>query len=405
MMTPRSPSSLGGLRAISAAARRSTLKVPVRLTAITQANSSSGIGPCLLTVRMAAPMPAQLTHTCTAPKRSTAFATAAWTSSALVTSAGSKRAGAPSRRATSSPADPGRSRMTALPPFSIIISTVASPRPDAPPVTSATAPASFMGRLHSQIGRPTPGEACAGAAHRGDSGPMRLEARGHPLHTRALSVVLAARADGKLDVHGAVLDLRKRGFVPVAGDLQGAGVIHDMRLAGTIDPASARLETLAAEQRSVAFEPSAVTGGERFAEQLEVRLVVEVEFPALTIGRLEAAERRRGAADLEDAAWRARGEAVAWLVGRRLGGGITAELLARLGGAPDDRPLLDTLLMLAPALVQCAAAMSEAWPLAFRTDPSVVAMGGLPDSCYMWRRDGALDRARAAEGNRPPWRS
>ena len=345
---------------------------------------------------------------------------------------------------------------------------------------------------------------------------MRLEARGHPLHTRALSVVLAARADGRLDVHGAVLDLRKRGFVPVAGDLQGAGVIHDMRLAGKIDPGSATLETLAAEQRSVAFEASAVTGGEscrdpidriaalagtrlddgwarrlgdaiggprgcshlltlghllgssaawalareralhgaaparpagqrvfrrdvvidghesaaaemqltaqttdlhfapagavvrpmeRFAEQLEVRLVVEVEFPALTIGRLEAAERRRGAADLEDAAWRARGEAVAWLVGRRLGGGITAELLARLGGAPDDRPLLDTLLMLAPALVQCAAAMSEAWPLAFRTDPSVVAMGGLPDSCYMWRRDGALDRARAAEGNRPPWRS
>src|SRR5947208_2819034 len=398
MMTPRSPSSLGGLRAISAAARRSTLKVPVRLTAITRANSSSGIGPCLLTVRMAAPMPAQLTHTCTAPKRSTAFATAAWTSSALVTSAGAKRAGAPSRRATSSPADPGRSRMTALPPFSIIISTVASPRPDAPPVTSATAPASFMGRLHSQIGRPTPGEACAGAAHRGDSGPMRLEARGHPLHTRALSVVLAARADGKLDVHGAVLDLRKRGFVPVAGDLQGAGVIHDMRLAGTIDPASARLETLAAEQRSVAFEPSAVTGGESCRDPID-------RIAALAGTRLEDGWARRGGADLEDAAWRARGEAVAWLVGRRLGGGITAELLARLGGAPDDRPLLDTLLMLAPALVQCAAAMSEAWPLAFRTDPSVVAMGGLPDSCYMWRRDGALDRARAAEGNRPPWRS
>jgi len=344
---------------------------------------------------------------------------------------------------------------------------------------------------------------------------MRLEARGHPLHTRALSVVLAARADGKLDVHGAVLDLRKRGFVPVAGDLQGAGVIHDMRLAGTIDPASARLETLAAEQRSVAFEPSAVTGGEscrdpidriaalagtrlddgwarrlgdaiggprgcshlltlghllgssaawalareralhgaaparpagqrvfrrdvvidghetaapgmqltaqtsdlhfapagavvrpmdRFAEQLEVRLIAEVEFPALTIGRLEAAERRRGAADLERAAWRDRSEAIAWLIGRRLGAGVTAELLARLGGAPDDRPLLDTLLMLAPALVQCAAAMSEAWPLAFRADPSVVAMGGLTDSCYMWRQGGALEQARAAEGNRTPWR-
>src|SRR5437879_2158574 len=344
---------------------------------------------------------------------------------------------------------------------------------------------------------------------------MRLEAHGHPLHTRALSVVLTARADGKLDVHGTVLDLRKRGFVPVAGDLQGAGISHDMRLAGTIDPPSATLETLAAGQRRVAFEPSALTAGEscrdpidriaalvgtrlddgwgrrvaqaiggprgcshlltlghllgssaawalareralhgatparpagqrvfrrdvvidghesaaarlqliaqttdlhfapagavarpmeRFAEELEVRLGAEVEFPALTIGRLEAAERRRSAADLERAAWRDRGEAVAWLEGRRLGAGITAELLARLGGAPDDRPLLDTLLMLAPALVQCAAAMSEAWPLAFRADPSVVAMGGLTDSCYMWRQGGALEQARAAEGNRTPWR-
>src|SRR6058998_3182707 len=91
---------------------------------------------------------------------------------------------------------------------------------------------------------------------------MRLEAHGHPLHTRALSIVLTARADGKLDVHGAVLDLRKRGFVPVAGDLQGSGIVHDMRLAGTIDPARRTLERLVAEQRNVAFEPSALTEGE-----------------------------------------------------------------------------------------------------------------------------------------------
>src|SRR5438552_14995212 len=91
---------------------------------------------------------------------------------------------------------------------------------------------------------------------------MRLEAHGHPLHTRALSVVLTARADGKLDVHGAVLDLRKRGFVPIAGDLQGTGIIHDMRLAGLVDPERGTLERLGAEQRSVAFEPSAGTGGE-----------------------------------------------------------------------------------------------------------------------------------------------
>ena len=171
------------------------------------------------------------------------------------------------------------------------------------------------------------------------------------------------------------------------------------------ESAAARLQ-LAAQTSDLHFAPAGavVRPMDRFAEQLEVRLIAEVEFPALTIGRLEAAERRRGAADLERAAWRDRSEAIAWLIGRRLGAGVTAELLARLGGAPDDRPLLDTLLMLAPALVQCAAAMSEAWPLAFRADPSVVAMGGLTDSCYMWRQGGALVQARAAEGNRTPWR-
>jgi hypothetical protein len=344
---------------------------------------------------------------------------------------------------------------------------------------------------------------------------MRLEASGYPLHTRALAVSLVARPDGKLDVEGRILDLRKRGFVPVAGDLQGSGIIHDMRLAGVIDPATALLERLTAEQRSVAFEPSAVTGGEscrdpidriaalagtrldagwarrlaaeiggprgcshlltlghllgataawalereralhgpaaarppgqrlfrrdlvidghepgegrveltaqlsdlhfapagpralpmdRFAEQLEVRLAAAVEFATGRVVRLAAAERRRGREDLEHAAWRDRTPSATWLVGKRLGAGITAELLARLGEAPADRPLLDALLNLAPALVQCAAAMSEVWPLAAQANPSLVGMGGLPDSCWMWRREGALARARKAEGGTPPRR-
>jgi hypothetical protein len=38
-------------------------------------------------------------------------------------------------------------------------------------------------------------------------------------------------------------------------------------------------------------------------------------------------------------------------------------------------------------MIQCAAAMSEAWA-------ALGAVGGIPDSCWMWRRDGALDRAR-----------
>jgi hypothetical protein len=337
---------------------------------------------------------------------------------------------------------------------------------------------------------------------------MQLAAAGHPLHTRALSVVFTTRADGKLDVHGVVLDLRKRGVVPVAGELQGAGIIHDMHLTGLIDPASAVLETIAADQRSIAFEATPLTEGEscrdpiervralagtrldggwarrvgeeiggprgcshlvtlghllgstaawmlareealhgvgrarrpgervfrrdlvidgqeptpgrlqlaaqlgdlhcapapaiarpmeRFAAQHEVRLLAELDFPALAVASAVAAERRRGPDDLERAPWRERPDVVAPLLGERLGPGITGALLRRIGDAPDDRPLFDVLLNLAPAVVQCAAAMLEAAPVAALGSPSLVGMGGLPDSCFMWRRDGALARARAAE--------
>jgi hypothetical protein len=195
------------------------------------------------------------------PKRSTACAIAAVTSSALVTSAGAKDTDAPSVFTRSSPAEPGRSRITALPPLATIARTVASPSPDAPPVTRATTlricmPVPIAGSpAHRQSACTRPGE-------RERLPVMLLEGLGQPLHTRALSITLAARADGKLDVHGAIVDLRKRGLVPVAGDLQGCGIVHDMRLAGVVEPSSAILESITAEQRSIAFEPCAATEGE-----------------------------------------------------------------------------------------------------------------------------------------------
>src|SRR5690348_16334681 len=82
-------------------------------------------------------MPAQLT----AMRRSRDAATAARASSSLVTSPGTNVAAAPSSRATSAPADAGRSKMTTRAPRSSSSSAVARPRPDAPPVTSALVPA------------------------------------------------------------------------------------------------------------------------------------------------------------------------------------------------------------------------------------------------------------------------
>ena len=66
-ITPRSPSSFGVFFAICVAHRRSTLNVPMRLISITLAKISSGIGPALLVVFIAAPVPAQLTLTWMAP--------------------------------------------------------------------------------------------------------------------------------------------------------------------------------------------------------------------------------------------------------------------------------------------------------------------------------------------------
>lgn len=337
---------------------------------------------------------------------------------------------------------------------------------------------------------------------------MHLDVSGHPLHTRALSVTLVARGDARLDVHGVLLDLRKRGFVPVGGDLQGSGIIHHMLLDGVVDPGPGILETIAAAQPAVAFEPSALSAGEscrdpidriralagarlddtftrgvsaavggprgcshimtlahllgstaawalardreahgpvparragervfrrdliidghepapgrlqlaiqltdlhfapaplvartmdRFAGELEVRALAEVDLKGFALVRVHGAERRRARADLATAVWRTRDDLLAPLAGLGLGGGITAALLARLGDTPADRPFLDALLLLAPTLVQCMAALSETWPLAAAGTDSRFGIGGLPDSCYMWRRDGALARAQEAD--------
>ena len=62
------------------------------------------------------------------------------TSASLRTSAGVNRTRSPSSLAICSPADVGRSRITTFAPASSRAFVVASPRPEAPPVTSATAP-------------------------------------------------------------------------------------------------------------------------------------------------------------------------------------------------------------------------------------------------------------------------
>src|ERR1700761_7468650 len=138
MMTPRSGESerpIGSLFAIRSAASRSTLNVPIRLTPITFLNPSSGNGPSLESVLMALPMPAQLTLMRKVPSDS-ATSSALPTAASSVTSASTKRARSPSPATASSPR---RSTTTTCAPASSNRLVVASPRPEAPPVTTATA--------------------------------------------------------------------------------------------------------------------------------------------------------------------------------------------------------------------------------------------------------------------------
>lgn len=336
---------------------------------------------------------------------------------------------------------------------------------------------------------------------------MRLAASGHPLHTRALSVELRHRSDGKLDVHGYVLDLRKRGFVPVAGELQPSGIVHHMELRGVVDPAARVIEQLSAHQPAIAFEATATTEGEscrdlagrvaalggtrldvgwsrrlseeiggprgcshvltlaqmlgpsigwgltrdqelhglgmvrpagqrvyrrdiiidglepedgrlelaaqlidlhdapaperarpmeRFGGSLEVRAQVLVDYRTYSIAGLLAAERWRARDDL-GAEWQDRTAEVAGLTGTFLFRGVTSAILQHLGPDAAERPLGTMLLQVAPTMIQVNAALSESWPAVARQQNWFVGMGGFPDSCYMWRRGGPLERARSPE--------
>jgi hypothetical protein len=160
----------------------------------------------------------------------------------------------------------------------------------------------------------------------------------------------------------------------------------------------ARSMALALQVTDLHYAPAgpAVPSMDRFAEEREVRGLAEVDLGRFALARLQLGDRVRDRATLATAPWHDRTELGERMAGLSLARGVSAALLERLGGRDGDRPVLDGLLMLAPALIQCVAALSDTWPVLAADGRWVVGMGGHPDSCYMWRADGALQRARGA---------
>jgi hypothetical protein len=149
---------------------------------------------------------------------------------------------------------------------------------------------------------------------------LDLPLSGTPVHTRALTLHVCELGGGSVRALGSVIDLRKTGFAPMWGDVQPAGLIHDMEIDATFELATDTLERLATTQRRVAVEPAPITRGESCRD------------PA---ARLQA------------------------LVGRRIDAAFTRELGAVQGGPRGCSHLLILFQLIADALPRALARERE----------------------------------------------
>lgn len=325
-----------------------------------------------------------------------------------------------------------------------------------------------------------------------------------PLHTRTFDLTIHWSADpGSWQAHAELVDLRKGGFVPIAGDLQTAGFLHHMLIDADVDPSSGVVRSISAAQPRVAFEPSTLSCGEccrdplesigaltgsgladfdqqlrtvmsgpagcahllslarllgatllwlwqstaaasardwrdaerifhrtisydmsesgsgslltslqltdlefahrpevvrpldRLAGQSEVRGHATVTRPDLELSAVELGVRMRSPGSLAKQAFTdASGEITAAL-GQPLTPGWRRKVLksGRAAGAPVSAALID----LTAAVLQAVASDTDSWPERVIDSTALVVAGGAPDSCYMWRADGALSSALEEE--------
>jgi hypothetical protein len=89
-----------------------------------------------------------------------------------------------------------------------------------------------------------------------------------PLHTRMISLHLAWGDGGCLTAQGRVFDLRKRGVVPLAGKLQGPGVVHDMAVRLQLDYPGVSIRSIEPSMSAFPFAPGPATRGEGCADRL-----------------------------------------------------------------------------------------------------------------------------------------
>jgi len=89
-----------------------------------------------------------------------------------------------------------------------------------------------------------------------------MRALPNPLHTRLLMLTLGQEGASEHAVAARVVDVRKRGMVPLLGLLNGPGVVHDMELRLTVGRDDLTIRAASLRMHEVPFPAGPGTRGE-----------------------------------------------------------------------------------------------------------------------------------------------
>ena len=146
-------------------------------------------------------------------------------------------------------------------------------------------------------------------------------------------------------------------------------------------------------------------GGARVTERLslshEVKTFATIDRKRFLVDRLEIRERERTYSTVGTATWTDHTEWAEPLLGVRLIPGMAGRIFKLIGDRGDLQAVRDNLLQMAPGFLQITAAQMDEYferreqtqPGETPEKPAVSDLGGNSDSCYMWRRDGAIHSA------------
>ena len=101
-----------------------------------------------------------------------------------------------------------------------------------------------------------------------------------PLHTRLISLRLSWADDETFLAEGRLMDVRKRAIVPLAGSIQGPGIIHDMAVRVWLGAADLKIRRVEPVMSAYPFAPSAQTRGESCPDRVaDVQRLLGLRLP------------------------------------------------------------------------------------------------------------------------------